>query len=212
VSYGLSIDARDAVTPALARLGAAFRDTEKLNAKIGGDELLLVRQYLTQIAEERHTTAEELGASPSRHWGNPDSYTTMRAESDAAIIAINKPGIGRVGHDVTIVPGEGKQWLTTAIDRLGYNQRARGLAGLFFVQPKGKSFALLGRRTNNPYNRDDAQDAAESQVTWIYLLLKSVLQKQDRTLLPPDEAFLFVAGRAADEYADAALNAAGGNN
>ena len=212
MNYGLSFDVRDAVQPALDRLSAAFTDTTKLNRKIGGDVLSLVRDYLTQIAEERHESAEKLGASPSRHWGNPDTYTTMRAGADSAVIGISKPGIGRVAHDVTITPVEGKQWLSIPLIAQAYNQRARAIAGLFFVQPKGKDFALLGRRTDNRYDRDDAQDARTSSVEWVYLLVKSVHQNQDRTLLPPDEAFLFVASRAADEYATAALNAAGCRN
>ena len=204
MSRGISIDVRDAVTPALARLTGALTDSTKLNAKIGGDVLSLVRDHLTGIAEERHATAEKLGASPSKFWGNPDTYTTLRADADAAHILINHAGIGRVAHDVTILPGAGKQWLTIPLIAAAYNQRAAGMAGLFFVQPKGKPHALLGRRTGS---------GKDAQVTWVYLLVKSVHQHQDRTLLPPDEAFQATAGIAAGEYIDAALAAsAGGPN
>lgn len=212
MSAGLSIDARDAVSPALARLTEGLTNPVRLNKKIGGDVLALVRNYLVQVAEERHASAEALGAVPTNFWGNPKSYTDLIADSGNCVVSIHHVGIGRVAHDVTITPKSG-EWLTIPIARAAYGQRSYRMEGLFFVQPKGKSHALLGRRTSNPYNRDDAQDATEAQVEWMYLLVHSVHQKQDRTLLPPDEAIFATAEIAAAEFVDAALAArAGGNN
>ena len=81
-------------------------------------------------------------------------------------------------------------WLTIPIAAAGYGVRARRIAGLFFVKPKGKNFALLGRRTGT----------GKGDVQWVYLLVHHVHQKQDRSLLPPDEDYRIAAKIGAESY------------
>jgi hypothetical protein len=104
---------------------------------------------------------------------------------------VKQVGIRRAAHDVDIAPGAGKQWLTIPIHAAAYNQRAYRMAGLFFVQPKGKDFALLGRREG---------EGKGAGVVWMYLLKRSVHQKQDRTLLPSDAEYIAAAETGIGKY------------
>jgi hypothetical protein len=128
---------------------------------------------------------------------------------------------------VTIVPLGGKKWLTIPIHASAYNQRAYRMQGLFFAQPKGKAHALLGRRIEesagrrrtkgkkSPYDDDDGGgfEPATGGVTWLYLLVHSVFQKQDRTLIPTDDEYGVAAKLGVRNYVNYLLaRSAGGAN
>lgn len=203
MSIGITINVTDTVRPALTALANGLGDRSGLHEAIGRECLALTRDHLLHIAQTRHATAERLGAAPSGHWGQAAEKTTMRSDADAATITINQPGIRRAAQDVTIVPTGGKKWLTIPLVAEAYNQRAYRLQGLFFVKPKDGDHALLGRREGS---------GKAAAVTWLYLLKQSVFQKQDRTLLPPDEAYGQAALVGAASYVDYLLLRAGGRN
>jgi len=202
MSYGIAIDVRDAISPYLDAIQDGFGNPKGLHEFIANEELELIRDYLLTEVATRHKTASALGATPSGHWGDPQSYTSASWDDEAATVAIRKAGIGRAVHDVDIEPGAGKQWLTIPLIAEAYNQRACRMAGLFFTQPKGKGYALLGRRTEKGV-----------PPTWVYLLVKSVHQAQDRTLLPTQQAMVVAADIGARKYLKTLkLQAAGGPN
>lgn len=192
MSTAITIDVRDAISPMLARLQTGLAHTSRLNAKVGADILSLVRDHLLGIAESRHATAERLGAGPSGFWGNPTGYTSMKSDSTGATISINHVGIGRAVHDVTILPGPGKKFLTIPLIAAAYNQRAYRVAGLVPIPTKQGGLVLVMDPKNG------------GGIAW-YLLVREVHQKQDRTLLPPDAAFAATAQQSAIEYVNATL-------
>lgn len=223
---GLEIEVFDGASPMLTRLVNGLTNRQPLNARIGADERALVEEHLRQISLSRHDSAEALGASPTGFWGDADKRVTSTADADGATLSLTHPGIGRAFHAVTITPGDGKQWLTLPLLAEAYGQRAYRFPDLFFVQPKGKDFALLGRRaaTRGPARKGKATDYNESgdgigraggdssqEVSWLYLLVHEVHQQQDRTLLPSDEEFTQTARVAATEYLDRILAIRGNN-
>jgi len=190
MSLGLAIDLEDSISGILAAVGASLDDRTLLNDKIGQDELTLVQEHLKALSYDRHDSANRLGAQPSGFWENAAGQTTLHADAQQAVVSVKHPGIGRALHDVTIVPGAGKQYLTLPLLAVAYNQRAAGLDNLFVIRSH-ESALFLARH-------EDADK--ESGLEILYLLVRSVLLPQDRTLLPTDEEFEFTALRAAQEY------------
>lgn len=216
MSASLRYDITDTVTPLLERLGGRLRDRRELNEWIAGDLLKMARDHFEQNVLPRHKSAESLGATPTNFWGTPSRYTSQESDADSATVAIRHPGIRRAVEDVEIKPTEG-EWLTIPIHREAYGRRAYRMRNLFFVQPKGKDYALLGKRQppkgrrlkgrDTDYNEsgDGIASANGRQTEWMYLLVHEVLQKQDRTLLPPDDEILKTAKTAARGYFKDAL-------
>lgn len=213
MSVTMRIDVTDSATPALAAIAAGLGDRAGLHESIGRQALALTKNHLIKVSLDpaRHKTADKLGATRSDHWGRAADNSTMRADSAAATITIKQVGIGRALHDVMITPKAGKKWLTIPLVAEAYNQRAYRMQGLFFAQPKGRPFALLGRKSGgsagrrgrkgkaSPYDDDDTAPAV-GVVTWVYLLVKSVFQRQDRKLLPSEPEFLVAADIGVKTY------------
>ncbi len=196
MSISAIINVRDSVTPALEAIAAGLGDIAGLHKSIGTTCFELVRNHLARISKTRHATAQKLGASPSHFWGLALKNTHMTSDAQAARISIESPGIGRATHDVRIVPTSGKKWLTIPIDKSGYNHRAYRMQDLVFIRPRGKSFALLGRREQDFRSRGSQNNSFK----WIYLLVKSVHQKQDPTLVPTEKEFGIAAKTGALLY------------
>lgn len=175
-----------------------LRSRAGLHEAIGRQALARTRDHLINIAGTRHATAERLGATPSGHWAQAAEKTTMTSSGQSASISINHPGIGRVAHDVEILPTRGL-YLTIPLIAGAYNQRARRVKGLFFVKPEGADHALLGKRDGEG-------------VEWWYLLVTSVRQRQDRTLLPSDEEYQQALRDGVLNYAEYLVSLAGGRD
>jgi hypothetical protein len=204
MSAALTIEVTDGISARYAQLIAGLGDRAGMHEAVGRECLGLTRNHLIHIAATRHATAERLGATPSGHWAQAAEKTTETHTAAAATITIRQQGIGRAAHDVTIVPLGGKKWLTIPIHSSSYNQRAYRMQGLFFAQPKGKATALLGRREGT---------GKGASVTWLYMLVRSVFQKQDRTLIPTDDEYGVAAKLGVRNYVDYLLTrSAGGAN
>lgn len=182
MSIGVTVnmsDVRDGASERMQIFMDGLRSKAGLHEAVGRRALSLTRNHLLQIAETRHETAQSLGASPSGHWAQATEKTTMKSSEEMALISVKHPGIGRAAHDVDIVP-KGGMYLTIALIAAAYNRRARRVPGLFFVRPKGADYALLGKREGK---------GESAQVTWWYLLVQSVHQQQDRSLMPSEEEY-----------------------
>jgi len=183
---GLSIQVRDNASGHMASLIRGLRGRRReMNEEIASDEAELVQNHFVKISAERHDTAERLGATPSGFWGSAVENTSFGASDEAATVSIKHPGIGRAGHDVDITPSGGKTFLAIPQIAAAYNQRAY----------LGLIFAVVDKRPVL------AKKTPDGLVVW-YALVKSVHQKQDRTLLPSDREILDVAKLAIARYAD----------
>jgi hypothetical protein len=151
--------------------------------------------HLTRLAGERHATADRLGAAPTGHLAQAAekvaSPACVSASSRSGTLTINHPGLTRALRDVTISRADGGP-LTIPVDAIAYGRRAAELwepLNLFYAQnSKGQTFiAMKSGKTIKP----------------LYLLVRSVTQHQDRSLLPADNEFAEAAHDAADAYVTA---------
>lgn len=188
----MNITISDLVSPKLGALIARLSPTgrQDLNRAMGYEVQRLTVDHLRQIAATRHNTANKLGGTPTNHWAQaaekvaqPSSLTSVTGLG--ATLTINHPGITRALRDVTIKPKEAKS-LAIPVRGLAYGRRPAELwdrLNLFI--PKGRRFIAM--RTGK-------------KITVLYLLVRSVTQKQDRSLLPTDAEFHKAAARGALQY------------
>jgi hypothetical protein len=134
--------------------------------------------HVSVLASTRHATAQKLGASPTNHFAQAAEKVAapaaLSADADGATLTINHPGFSRAFRSVKIAPRTAKA-LALPIHPAAYGHKASELwdrMGLFI--PKGKRIiaATIG-----------------GVMTPFYVLVGSVTQKQDRSLLPSDEQF-----------------------
>lgn len=193
----LSLKVADHIGPMtrklLAQLSAAGRI--RLNQKIGRAIQNRIRHYLIVLAGTRHTWATKLGATPTGFLGLAAEAVmqpgVLTADAGGCTLAVYSPGMGRTFHDVTIRPGEGKQYVTIPIAAESYGKRIRQgeeprfPGGFFFKSKKGN--LLYGLREGEGIHP-------------LYLLEKEVEQPQDRSLLPSDADFLQTACNALRDW------------
>lgn len=157
----------------------------RLNKKIGETVLENTKNFLDDMARDRHKVADRLGAPHSRFLenasgrvaGSPLGQTTELTEvteSGATIMIKNTPGLSRAWQDLHITPKRAGA-LTIPIDRVAYNRRVADLRrdGHEIFRPKGTN--ILAERRNRGKLRP------------IYALVKSVTVPKDPGLLPSKE-------------------------
>jgi hypothetical protein len=172
------------------------RRTE-MNAEMALGVREFTRNHLFKLSGERHATANRLGASPSGHLAQAVRAVeqgAIAADPAGATLTINHVGLGRAFHDVTITPS--KKYLTLPIAAAAYNRRAGQLDHLFFFTSKGGN-AFLAQR-----------DPTAKGIKLMYLLKRSVTQKQDRSLLPSDEEWSDAAAEIGRQWIQMKTNSA----
>jgi|SRR5581483_8260944 len=198
MSIGLRIEVKsEEVDAQLGRFMAGLTNREPMNELVRDRARELTRNHLVAIAETRHATAERLGAQPTGHWAQAAEKTTSEADEEGATISIEQPGIGRAAHDVTIVPGGGKKYLTIPAIAAAYGKRAVTVPDLTVLirwkDGERRAVALI-----------QAEGKPGAGTVW-YWLVKSVFQPQDRSLLPSDEQYRLAALQGVREYVDQLL-------
>lgn len=178
----LKIDIRDGATPAINTIVNSMTGPGRqlMHERIANEERILITNYINEVVAQRHDTAERLGASPSGFWEGFGNNVITSADESRATISLNHPGIGRAGHDVTITPGPGKKFLTIPVIAEAYNQRAYRVPGLVAITNGDKGVLIMPEK------------GSKFGTVW-YLLVASVTQRQDRTLLPDDDELLGAA-------------------
>lgn len=188
----LSVDVQDGAKPLVSELISRLTNRTGLHQAIGMRARTLTREHLISLAGTRHASAARLGATPSGHWAQAAEKSTYAADSGAATVTVTQPGIGRAFHDVDIYPSGGAKALTIPLIAQAYNLRAADVWAaeeLFIPKREDQSGkAVAGKR------RSDG-----SFQPW-YLLVPSVHQAQDRSLLPSDTEYERAAVDGAIDY------------
>lgn len=169
------------------RMRTGLANRQHLHARLGVQGAAFTRDYVRGL--ERHRTARSLGARPTQH--HPRSARAIEADSNANAGIIRIPrwtGLARAFHDVVIMPGSGKIFLTIPADKRTYGKRAREFPPGMLV------FTIVGGRFPALMFREGW--------TVAYWLARSVLQEQDRTLLPSDKAYRTLAKGVTALYLD----------
>jgi hypothetical protein len=172
-----------------------------LHQAMGEEVQVLTAGYLRRLAEDRHDTAKALGAQPTGFLGTAAEKVAgsdaLTADSDAATLTIDHPGMRRAFGPVTISPTSAKS-LAIPIHAIAYGKRAAFLWNqLSLFIPKGCNFIAM----KGPDGKS---------IIPLYVLVRSLTQKQDRTLLPSDEEFEGAAIKGAENFYSAAKRRAAG--
>lgn len=143
----------------------------------------------------------DLNAARSKHGSDhftPKDVHEPVVEGNTVSVPISTPGITRALHDIVIRPVEANALaIPVHADAYGtspreYNRNhSKGSKGAMFI-PKGKSYLA---------KTDDA-----GKLVVMYVLKDSVTQKQDRSLLPPDDEMNKAFSNAVSDAVEAILN------
>ena len=168
-------------------------DRTGVNEAIGEVAQRMTKDHLLEISQYRHKTAEKLGGDPTNFLSKARDQTDMRADADSSTVTVRSPGIGRVAHDVEIVPTEGRQWLTLPTAAISYGRTVSQVEYLIekkLFRPGGKA---------NPKNVLATGDGSGGLKVY-FALVEHVTQKQDRSLLPSDQAYQDAAKKGVQGY------------
>ena len=191
VTIDVTVQKVDAAASRLQRVRNALADRRHLNAAVAMDATNFTRDFLSRSS--RHATAQRLGAEPSGHMAK--AAKLVHSDSNAELAMVRMPratGLGRAFHDILIVPGNGRTYLTIPADKRTYGRRCGEFPVGTFV------FAIIGGRYPVLMFKEGW--------TVAYWLRRKVLQKQDRTLLPSSAAYAELGGRSTRVYIKNLIN------
>ena len=209
----VSVSLGDKASPALRRVidslqGAGRRD---LLSAMGTEVQHVTTEHLRGLAATRHATAERLGAAPSGHLAQAAEKVAapaaLSANETEATLTFNHPGLGRAFHDVTIVPKTSK-YLTIPVNAVAYARRAGEFALQVVFTRKG-AWGLVPKDFKLPPKPWGFAEMVQIRSVMLFLLVRSVTQKQDRSLLPSDEEWTEAATLGARNYIRDALQRGG---
>lgn len=176
----LRINISESVSPTLRRLVNSLRGGQRteMQAAAGVEVQRVTADHIAALQRKPGSFAAKFGA-PTSGWYQQAAEkvaaaSALTANADEAVLTINHPGFTRAFRSVEIRPRTARA-LALPIHPAAFGHRAAELwdrLGLFI--PKGKRVicATIG-----------------GVVTPLYLLVGSVTQKQDRSLLPSDDQF-----------------------
>ena len=179
------MDEQDALLRAII---SGLSSRMELHADIANFATLKTAEYLE--SDENHTTAAKLGATPTGF--RRKSAARLQAEWDetAAIVRIPRnTGLGRAFHDVDILPKGGRKYLAIPADARTYGKGPRDF-------PEG-TFEFGMAMENGKFHK--ALIFVSDGKPGFYLIRKAH-QKQDRDLLPSDDAFRALAREESIRY------------
>lgn len=190
MSVQITIHTDDQATPFLRNVQAGLTNRAELNRYIADNAEILFFKYIKRIAGLKHRTARALGASPTNYLSRVAESVSSESNAKAATVTLRGDGMARAFRDVTITPTT-KKYLTIAVNALSYGKRAREFSDLIPLRTGPRNTLILAR------------ERGPGQLEVMYVLVKRVFQKQDRKLLPSDEAILTAAEIGARDYLEA---------
>lgn len=176
-------------SPRLAQLTSLLSGARRveLNQVMGEAVREETRDHLRTLAGERHDTAQRLGATPSGHLAEASravENAPVTADESGASFTIRHPGMIRAFRDVHIAKRTA-QALAIPLHRLAYARRPAQIWDQY-------NLFIRGGRILMPQGKGQPPLA-------LYALVRSVTQRQDRSLLPSDEEWSQAAAGAAAE-------------
>ena len=148
------------------------------------------QDYLKKL--NRHNSAARLGARPTGFLEKAAARVEAQSDEESARVVIPRnTGLGRAFADVVLRPGSGKTYLTIPAHATTYGRSVRDFPEGTFKFAVIRSFRVFLAQVYaaGPYKGEVG-----------YWLRRVVTQKQDRTLLPPDEEYAAAARGGAVNY------------
>lgn len=190
----LSIDINDQLSAGVRYVTDRLEGSGRveLGAAMGSEVQLAVVAHLRGLAATRHATANRLGASPTNYLAQATDAAAaadvVSVESGAATLTFAHPTIARAFRDIHIA-AKGAGALTIPVDKLAYGRRASQF-DLYVWRSKTTGNAFLALRQADRHGKP----------LLMFLLVRSVTQKQDRSLMPSDMEIATAAAQGVREY------------
>jgi len=165
----------------------------KMNSRASSRLFALVRRHLRMLASTRHATAQRLGAEPTGYFEKAYANTGHESDEKGGTVTVRAPGFRRVFGDVLVLPVVANA-LTIPVHPLSYGKRVSELQrdGITVVRPKGASYLIKPNK--------------DGSVELLYVLARSALIRQDRSLLPSDEEMRSEVRKGYESAIQAILN------
>ena len=166
----------------VAMLERAGKRIGSLRAVLGEEARQLTQDHLLRLHAER-SGKQVPGARGTGFYEQAAKLTKVMVVGEAATVEISKPGMAQRYYGGTIRPTRSK-WLTLPVTAQAYGTRARDFRGgtLAFKTIQGGRKAVL-------FERQAGQRVA-TRIKVHYVLVRSVNQKADPSVLPSSDAYL----------------------
>lgn len=193
VTVNVAVTGMDEQSAAIRALISGLESRRELHALIADRSTIQTQQHVA--ANNGHATATKLGATPTGfRRKSAERINAVWDESAAIVVIPANTGLGRAFHDVDIIPKKSGGFLTIPADARTYGKSARDFPeGTFefgMAMENGRAFkALIFVADKKPG----------------YWLRRKVHQKQNRDLLPSDEAYQALARETSIEYINSIL-------
>lgn len=168
-------------------------------AKVDEMKPSILLQAGRELAKLLGNWLNQLRTSRSRHGSNHFTSNDVHepiVEGDTVSVGVQTLGIGRALHDIVIQPVEATK-LAIPVSEAAYGMSPREYSRF---HPRGTPEALF-----RPKGKDWLAKNEDGNLVLMYVLKDSVTQKQDRTLLPPDEEMNATISNAVHDAVEAIL-------
>jgi hypothetical protein len=176
-------------TPVLKLLRDTLEDLEDLNEFIALESEEMIRLWILDAAEDRHDTAQNLGAEPTGYLSKAAEQTTSQSTPNGATVTVRVQIFNRGRGPVEVLPRRAKL-LTVPMAAESYGKRARDFKDLRIAKSKKGTLFLV---------RDKGTGKNKTSEKLFKLIPKATLP-QDAGLLPGPKRRAETAEKAARDY------------
>lgn len=180
----IPLEVSDRLSPALRYAADRLDGPARVNGSMAMGEAVrdLCAEHLSDLAQTRHDTANRLGAAPSgflAQAADAAAAGVVTADGDGVNLSMRHPAIARAFRSITIEPKEAES-LAIPIDAMAYNRRPAQM------RLEGYNIFRLGGKGQDVGKNILATRVGDSLIL-LYVLVRSVTQQQDRSLMPSDD-------------------------
>ena len=141
----------------------------------------LVQRHFTAYALTHHDSADRLGAKHTKHMERAARNMSHETFGDEGRVILTMAGIGRARHDVTIRKKDKR--LTIPLSKESYGKSVADIKSKY----GDKSVFRFRSKKGNDILAMTKGKGKRRRLIPLYVLKDEVFQKQDATMLPPEE-------------------------
>lgn len=189
---GVRVTIDDQVTPVLRKMLVIMTKRSAM-AEIAAAVGQVVKRHLIQKNKEPN----KKGWPKTGFYGKAAEKTNWQATDSKAIVAISQEGFGQRYHGGPITAKKAGA-LTIPLSSKAYGHRAREFKNLILIKTSGGKAILFEKGTAkvSRTGKNGKQHVVWKLGTPMFLLVKAVDQKGDKTVIPPPEAMNAAALKA----------------
>lgn len=174
----IEINIKDFATPSLRKLRGRL---QTMGPVIGRTAVNLFRGH---FFKRDKTNANKMGGRRTHFWGTAAGATHFRNHGADIMLEVSQLGVRQRYFGGEIRP-RNKKWLTIPVHPEAYGKGATEFNNLRAVFPSGKNYGLLIKASEvKRRGRGQRQEVGRA----MYLLVKKVNQRADKTVIPSNQA------------------------